>query len=91
MLERNAMSNSIPIKCFIDNRDLFVAISSSGNVSEKRLRAEVHFLQDASKNDNVDIAWVATKDQLADVFLKVGVQPKSLLDVIQSGRIVLPL
>ena len=91
MLERNTMSNSIPIKCFIDNRDLFVAISSSGNVSEKRLSAEVHFLQDASKNDNVDFAWVATKDQLADVFTKVGVQSKSLLDVIQSGRIVLPL
>ena len=89
ILHQDAKSAFIPIKCFIDNNDLFVALSSSKNVAEKRLRAEIHFLQDTKNNENVQFKWVATREQLADVLTKTGALPGNLLDALENGRVPL--
>ena len=78
-------AKSIPIYCFVDNKDLCSALESSKDVNERRLRVEIQTLKDCIRNDNLFIRWVDTKNQLADVFTKTGLKSCTLLNALADG------
>ena len=85
LLHKEPQSKKIPITCFTDNRDLKTAVSSRKDSTEKRLRIDIQAIRDVVSADNVEIQWVPTEMQLADVFTKTGVSPRNLLDAMKFG------
>ena len=83
VLSKDCACKHIPICCFVDNKDLHMAVFSQKDVTEKRLRLELHNLQDLVKNDNVKVDWVPTDQQVADIFTKTGVSNSILFKYLQ--------
>ena len=50
-LLHNKGKSVIPIKCYIDNNDLFQAIHSDKDVSERRLRREINGIKESIKKE----------------------------------------
>ena len=76
----------VPIKCYVDNNDLFEAIHSKKDVSERRLRREVNIIKELIKNKDIDnVYWIPTKNQLADVLTKRGASTHNILNLLNQG------
>ena len=60
-----------------------MAVFSQKDVTEKRLRLELHNFQDLVKNDNVKVDWVPTDQQVSDIFTKTGVSNSILFKYLQ--------
>merc|ERR1712179_330206 len=75
----------IPIKCYVDNNDLFQAINSNKDVSERRLRREVNIIKELIKNKDIDnVYWIPTKNQIADVLTKRGASTHNILNLLNQ-------
>ena len=70
-----------------DSKSLQQIVNSTTGVEEKRLRVEIAAIRENIERGNVQIDWVSTKGQLADVFTKKGVDNKSLLYVLKKGTL----
>ena len=82
----NKGKSVIPIKCFIDNNDLFQAIHSDKDVSERRLRREINGIKEIIKNKDIDnVYWIPTNNQLANVLTKHGASGQNLLGLLSQG------
>ena len=74
------------VSALIDNKSLFDNIFSTKQVQEKRLRiniAEIRRMKDQMEISS--IKWVDTRQQLADVLTKRGVDAQPLMDVLNKG------
>ena len=81
-------SNKIPIKCYVDNNDLYRAIYSEKHVTERRLRIEINsFKQLIENKDIASINWIETDKQIANVLTKNGASGQNILDCFSKGRI----
>ena len=81
-------TNGIPIKCYIDNNDLYQAIYSNKQVSEKRLRTELNCLkQQLQRGELTAVQWIPTNEQIANVLTKHGASGQNILDVFRYGKL----
>ena len=79
-------STGLPIKCYIDNNDLYQAIYSNKQVSEKRLRKEVNIVKEQIKNKDISsVHWIQTNKQIANVLTKSGASAQNILQVFKEG------
>ena len=71
-----------------DHKNLYDAIHSSLPATEKILRIDLAVLKEMLRSKKIDcIERVSNDEQLADVLTKKGVNNKSLLNVVQSGKL----
>ena len=88
MLYDKCSTNGIPIKCYIDNNDLYQAIYSNKQVSEKRLRTELNCLkQQLQRGELTAVQWIPTNEQIANVLTKHGASGQNILDVFRYGKL----
>merc|ERR1712240_146165 len=79
-------ANKIPIKCYVDNNDLYQAIYSKKHVTKRRLRIEINsFKQLIENKDIVSINWIKTEKQIANVLTKNGASGQNILDCFAKG------
>ena len=79
---------NFPIYAIIDNRDAFEAVRSATDVNERRLRREIGMVKQWIKNKEIEkLVWVPGDLQAADVLTKKGVNPRKILEIIQTGKI----
>ena len=48
----------IPILCFINNNDVSVELKSKNDVTEKRLRLEIHLIRENIEKENVRVLYI---------------------------------
>lgn len=75
----------LPVELYVDNRSLYDNVYSVKTVSEKRLRIDIAILKEMVQNGEVNIFWVNSKSQLADVLTKKGVNSLKIAKVFESG------
>ena len=81
-------ANKIPIKCYVDNNDLYKAIYSEKHVTERRLRIEINSLKQLIQSGEIStINWVQTEYQLANVLTKSGASGQNILECLRNGII----
>ena len=73
------------IKLFVDNKSLHDAAKTTNLLDEKRLHVEMNALREMVDNKTIQIEWISTDKQLADVLTKHGVNKKKLTDVLSRG------
>ena len=54
-------------------------------LEDKRLQIEMNALREMIDNHQIQIEWVSTNNQIADVLTKLGADKKKLTDVLSSG------
>ena len=65
-LLNNDHQKTIPLKCFLDNRDLFEVIKSTKLFADKRLRIEITSNKEMlDKGEICSITWLKSNDQIA--------------------------
>jgi len=80
--------DDIPIKAYVDSRNVNEAIHSTKLIVEKRLRIDIANIKQMLKEREIDeINWVSTDKQLADTLTKRGVHCLKLMNIIQEGII----
>ena len=87
----NKQENYLEIECRTDNKSLFQAAHSSNTISDKRLRVEMSIVREMLEKKEMELAWVDTKEQLADVLTKKGASSQLLMKTLKEGCIEIQL
>ncbi|VDI51209.1 Hypothetical predicted protein [Mytilus galloprovincialis] len=77
----------ITVRCVIDNKDLFEAVHSKKNVSEKRLRLEISCIKEMIQKGELTVHWIETKEQIANVLTKHGASAQNLFYCFETGLV----
>lgn len=78
--------NEIPIECYTDNKSLVESLYSTHTVTDSRLLVDIAELRNKIEIHEIDkVAWVESKDQLADVMTKAGADPTKLTQVMEKA------
>ena len=77
--------DNIKIECYVDSKTLCDSIASNKLNEDKRLRHEIECLKETIELDNVEVHWVSTKLQVANVFTKAGAPTNLILEVLDTG------
>ena len=81
--------NKLNISAFIDNKSLYDNVLSTKQVQEKRLRINIAEIRRMKEQKEVkEIVWIDTKQQLADVMTKRGVDSQPLIDIVNTGNFI---
>lgn len=75
----------LAVTLFVDNKSLHDAVNTTNLISDKRLRIDIAAIREMSEKEEVQIKWVDTKSQIADVLTKKGPSKYNLLKVLQQG------
>lgn len=87
-IEFGNTDRTYPIKCIIDNKDLYESIMSNKPTTEKRLRLEISSIRELLKEKVIsNFKWIESSFQLADALTKKGVSPHSLLNQLNCGKL----
>ena len=73
---------NIKIECYVDSKTLCDSIASNKLNEDKRLRHEIECLKETIELDNVEVHWISTKLQVANVFTKAGAPTNLILEVL---------
>ena len=55
---------------------------------EKILMVDISFIREMVDNDQIQVIWVEKDKQISDVLTKSGVSQKSLLNILETGKIL---
>ena len=76
---------SLKVNCYVDNKSLVDALSSTKRVEDRRLRIDLAVLEDMlAKKEINSVLWIASRQQLADCLTKRGVSTERLRAVISE-------
>ena len=75
----------LKVNCYVDNKSLVDALSSTKRVEDRRLRIDLAVLEDMlAKKEISSVSWIASHQQLADCLTKRGVSTERLRAVISE-------
>ena len=75
----------LKVNCYVDNKSLVDALSSTKRVEDRRLRIDLAVLEDMlAKKEISSVSWIASRQQLADCLTKRGVSTERLRAVISE-------
>ena len=74
-----------PVRLYTDNKSLYDSARTTNLLEDKRLQIEMNALREMIDNHQIQIEWVSTSNQIADVLTKLGADKKKLTDVLSSG------
>ena len=73
ILNEMAGCGDLPIRCFVDNRNLVEALNSYKMVDDRRLRIDISALKEMLEREELhEVKWIDTSKQLADCLTKKG-------------------
>jgi len=78
---------ALSILTITDSCSLFDAANTSNQISDRRLRVEISAIREAKEKNEIEIKWVCSRYQLADVLTKKGGSPQSLIETLCEGKI----
>ena len=76
-----------PIKLYTDNKSLHDATKTTNTLADKRLLIDMAALREMIEEKQVEVIWISSKEQLADVLTKPGVCKRSLTEVLANGSL----
>ena len=79
-------TQSIPIRCFTDNKSLCQNIHSTKLISEKRLRLDLASIKESVSQGDVSVEWIRTSGQISDCMTKAGADFHHLMEIISTGN-----
>ncbi|CAC5359188.1 unnamed protein product [Mytilus coruscus] len=85
MIKLNA-GESIPIKCFTDNKSLCQNIHSTKLISEKRLCLDLASIKESVSLGDITVTWIKTSSQISDGLTKAGADFYPLIKVLCTGK-----
>ncbi|CAG2223736.1 unnamed protein product [Mytilus edulis] len=85
MIKLNA-GESIPIKCFTDNKSLCQNIHSTKLISEKRLCLDLASIKESVSLGDITVTWIKTSSQISDCLTKAGADFHPLIKVLSTGK-----
>ena len=71
----------------VDNKSLYDAVKTTNTLAEKRLMIDMTALRQMVERREVEIEWIPTGQQLANVLTKEGADKRELRTVIAEGRL----
>ena len=77
------------LRLYVDNKSLFDSARTTNSLADKRLLIDLSAIREMIERDELDLKWVSSEDQLADVLTKAGASKQKLTAVISSGRLPL--
>ena len=84
----NTDTYKLPIVINEDSKSLVESLLSTKKVKRKTMRLAISSIQQSIENGVIsDVLHVSSKDQLADIFTKKGVDNGKLLECIASGNL----
>ena len=79
------MKPGLKVNCYVDNKSLVDALSSTKSVEDRRLWIDLAVLEDMlAKKEISSVSWIASRQQLADCLKKRGVYTECLRAVISE-------
>ena len=87
MVEEILKTTLPPVKCYTDSQSLVDHMATSHVIQDKRLRIDIARLKEMVEMKEVQCEWVSKEHQLADTLTKGGASSRTLIDVLQSGRL----
>ncbi|CAC5410126.1 unnamed protein product [Mytilus coruscus] len=85
MIKLNA-GESIPIKCFTDNKSLCQNIYSTKLISEKWLCLDLASIKESVSLGDITVTWIKTSSQISDCLTKAGADFHPLIKVLCTGK-----
>ena len=55
---------------------------------EKILMVDISFIREMVDNNQIQVIWVEKDKQISDVLTKSGVSQKSLLNILETGKML---
>ena len=85
----NTESHKIPIVINEDSKSLVQSLESTKKVKRKTMRLVISSIQQSINNGTIsNVIHVSSKDQLADMFTKKGVNSEKLMNCLKSGNLM---
>ena len=78
-----------PIQLMVDNKSLLDAVGTSNTLSEKRLMIDISVLRQMIERGELEVKWISTECQLANVLTKDGADKQKLISIVNEGKIVM--
>ena len=76
------------ITCYTDSRQLFEAVYSIKQITDRRLRIDISLLKEMLERKEIgSIVWIETEKQLANCLTKKGASTAGLLKVLDSSKL----
>ena len=86
LIQKN--SKPMNIIAYTDNQSLHDTVHSTKQTVERRLIVGISFIREMVDNNQIQIIWVKKDKQISDVLTKSGVSQKSLLSILETGKIL---
>ena len=86
-LEEILITELPTVTVFVDNKSLYDAVRSTSLLAEKRLLIEMADLREMQEKRAINVQWVSSPNQLADVLTKAGANRQKLIDVLCTGKL----
>ena len=83
------LGHKVPIVGYVDNRSLVEAVYSTKQVNDRRLRIDMGAIKELLNGEVKQIKWTPGFSQVANCLTKRGASGRDLLNVIQSGHMIL--
>ena len=71
------------IIAYIDNQSLHDTVHST-----KQTIADISFIREMIDNNQIQVIWAEKDKQISDVLTKSGVLRKSLLNILETGKML---
>ena len=85
IIESIILKPGLKVNCYVDNKSLVNALSSTKRVEDRRLQIDLAVLEDVlAKKEISSVSWIASRQQLADCLTKRGVSTECLRAVISE-------
>ena len=75
----------IPLEALTDSKALHEAVHSTKAMQNRRLRIDLSIIREYILNEQCEISWVQSKDQLADILTKDGVDSFKMISHISRN------
>ena len=76
---------NIPLEALTDSKALHEAVHSTKAMQNRRLRIDLSIIREYILNEQCEISWVQSKDQLADILTKDGVDSFKMISHISRN------
>ena len=86
LIQKN--SKPINIIAYTDNQSLHDTVHSTKQTLERRLIVDISFICEIVDNNQIQVIWVEKDKQISDVLTKSGVSQKSLLNILETGKML---
>ena len=85
-LDQIDIVTKFPAKLVTDSKSLYDAVQSDNSLRDKRTGIAVSTLRRCEEFDNMQVCWVAGKDNPADILTKEGVAPELISSILAGNR-----